>query len=152
MLALGGLLHDMGKLAVPDAILSKPASLTDDEYEVVKHHPEWGEKLLAELGFSPDVRRLVLDHHERIDGTGYPHGRDAASLDLETRILAVCDVYDALISPRVYRGAWAHEDAIALLREKAGREFDPRVVAALDRVLAKDRRPRDSVRPVAVPA
>jgi HD-GYP domain-containing protein (c-di-GMP phosphodiesterase class II) len=137
VLALGGLLHDMGKLSVPDSILGKPAALTDSEYDVIKHHPESGERLLTELGFGPEIRRLVLDHHERIDGSGYPRGLADGALDLETRILAVCDVYDALISPRVYRAAWTHEAAMQLLSEKAGSEFEPRVVVALHRVLSR---------------
>lgn len=141
-LATGGLLHDIGKLAVPDEILKKPGSLTDDEFGVIKRHPEWGHHLLGELGdFAPDVRRLVLDHHERLDGSGYPRGLTQAQLDLETRILAVCDVYDALISPRVYRDAWSQERALGLLREGAGALFDPRCVAALERVLDDAREP-----------
>ena len=111
-LAIGGLVHDIGKLAVPDAILKKPAALDDDEYEVVQGHPEWGNKLLSELGgFSQAVRQLVRDHHERLDGAGYPRGLSADKIDLDTRILSVCDVYDALISKRVYRPAWTHEEA-----------------------------------------
>ena len=138
MLAAGGLLHDMGKLSVPDEILNKPGSLTEAEYEIVKRHSEWGDELLAKLGFPGDVRRLVRDHHERLDGSGYPFGAYGDQLDLETRILGACDVYDALISPRVYRGAWTHERAVALLRSEAGRQFDERCVAALERVLANE--------------
>lgn len=138
-LATGGLLHDIGKLSVPDEILKKPGSLDEDEFAVIKLHPEWGFRLLGELGgFSDGVRRLVLDHHERLDGSGYPNGRLARELDLETRILAVCDVYDALLSVRVYRDAWSHEKAIALLREQAGSAFDVDCVGALERVLARD--------------
>jgi HD-GYP domain-containing protein (c-di-GMP phosphodiesterase class II) len=139
-LAVGGLLHDMGKLSVPDEILKKPASLTDEEYAVVKRHPEWGERLLSELGgFSRTVRELVLNHHERLDGSGYPQGLEAEELDLETRILGVCDVYDALVSSRVYRPAWTHSKAFELLRSEAGVTFDPRCVAALERVLERER-------------
>ncbi len=138
-LATGGLLHDIGKLSVPDEILKKPGSLDEDEFAVIKRHPEWGNKLLGELGgFSDLVRRLVLDHHERLDGAGYPNGRTALDLDLETRILTVCDVYDALLSVRVYRDAWTHDKAIGLLREQTGSAFDPGCVAALERVLARD--------------
>jgi putative nucleotidyltransferase with HDIG domain len=139
VLAAGGLLHDMGKLSVPDEILKKPASLSDDEYEVVKRHSEWGDELLARLGFPREVRRLVRDHHERLDGSGYPFGAYGDQLDLETRIIGACDVYDALISPRVYRGAWTHDQALGFLREHAGTAFDERVVAALERVLERDR-------------
>jgi len=139
-LATGGLLHDIGKLAVPDAILKKPGPLDESEFAVIRRHPEWGHHLLGDLGdFSKDVRRLVLDHHERLDGSGYPRGLDTRELDLETRILAVCDVYDALISTRVYRRAWTHERAICHLREEAGTAFDRRCVDALQRVLEGER-------------
>jgi HD-GYP domain-containing protein (c-di-GMP phosphodiesterase class II) len=138
-LATGGLLHDIGKLSVPDEILKKPGSLDEDEFAVIKRHPEWGHKLLGELGgFSDAVRRLVLDHHERLDGAGYPNGRSACELDLETRILTVCDVYDALLSVRVYRDAWTHAQAIGLLHEQTGSAFDAACVGALERVLARD--------------
>jgi len=138
-LAIGGLVHDIGKLSVPDAILKKPAALDDDEYEVIQCHPVWGDRLLSELGgFSQAVRNLVRDHHERLDGTGYPGGRTAQELDLDTRILAVCDVYDALISKRVYRDAWSHEQAMELLRREAGIAFDERCVDALARVIERE--------------
>jgi putative nucleotidyltransferase with HDIG domain len=153
-LAIGGLLHDIGKLAVPDEILKKPGPLTDEEFRVIQRHPLVGERLLDDLGFSKRVRRLVRDHHERVDGSGYPHGRGGEALDLDTRILAVCDVYDALRSNRVYRDAWPHERAIGLLRELAGVEFDRRCVLALDRVLAADRPELNPLRllPAAAPA
>jgi len=135
-LAIGGLLHDMGKLSLPDAILQKPGPLDDDEFEQIKLHPQRGRELLVELGgFDDNVERLVLDHPERLDGSGYPRGLEANDLDLETRILAVCDVYDALVSPRVYRPAWTVEQAVGLLRDESGTAFDPDCVAALERVL-----------------
>jgi putative nucleotidyltransferase with HDIG domain len=141
MLAIGGLLHDVGKLSIPDAILQKPGPLDDSEYAVVKQHPERGKELLNELGgFDPGVERLVLDHHERLDGTGYPRGLHAADLDLETRILTVSDVYDALVSPRVYRPAWPVQKALALLQEESGTAFDPRCVEALTRIVKRDER------------
>jgi len=136
-LAIGGLLHDIGKLSVPDEILKKPGPLDDEEYGLVRRHPVRGEALLADLGFSSRVRRLVRDHHERLDGGGYPRGATAGELDLETRVLTVCDVYDALRSTRVYRDAWTHAEALALLREQAGDAFDVRCLEALERVLAR---------------
>jgi HD-GYP domain-containing protein (c-di-GMP phosphodiesterase class II) len=139
-LAIGGLIHDIGKLSVPDSILKKPGPLDDDEYAVIKRHPEQGVKLLEKLGgFSETVRRLVNDHHERLDGKGYPRGLRADQIGLDTRILSACDVYDALISPRVYRPAWTHADAVALLRSEAGTAFDARCVNALEQVLALER-------------
>ena len=135
-LATGGLLHDIGKLSLPTAILQKPGALDDEEYEIVKLHPERGRDLLNELGgFDESVTRLVLDHHERLDGSGYPRGIAGDSLDVATRILAVCDVYDALVSDRVYRHAWSREEALALLRRESGTAFDGRCVDALEQVL-----------------
>lgn len=137
-LAIGALVHDIGKLSVPDAILKKPGPLEDDEYAVVQRHPEAGARLLQELGgFPPAVRRLVHDHHERLDGSGYPRRLAEDELELETRILAACDVYDALISPRVYRPAWTHEEAVALLRRESGTAFDARCVASLEQALLR---------------
>jgi putative nucleotidyltransferase with HDIG domain len=140
-LAIGGLLHDIGKLSVPDAILQKPGSLDADEYAVIQRHPGRGEVLVAELGFSRRVRRLVRDHHERLDGKGYPNGSTADALSLETRVLTACDVYDALCSRRVYRDAWSHEQAISLLRDESGTAFDARCVEALERVLGRHEAP-----------
>jgi putative nucleotidyltransferase with HDIG domain len=137
-LAIAALLHDVGKLAVPDAILKKPGALTDAEFEVIRRHPRSGERLLGQLGFSQRVRRVVLDHHERLDGSGYPRGLTAGQLDLDARILAVCDVYDALISARVYRTAWTHDRALQLLHGDAGSAFDRRCVDALERVVDRE--------------
>jgi hypothetical protein len=148
-LALGGLLHDMGKLSVPEEILGKPGALSDEEFSVIKRHPEWGERLLRELGgFSPVVRRLVLNHHERLDGSGYPRQLSGRELDLETRILSLCDVYDALVSPRIYRPPWPHSQAMELLRAESGVTFDERCVTALERVLGRERGTEEVRRPV----
>jgi putative nucleotidyltransferase with HDIG domain len=138
-LAIGGLLHDIGKLSVPSRILQKPGALDEDEFTVIKRHPEWGVKLLRELGgFNASAQDLVYGHHERLDGKGYPRGLDASWIGLDTRILTVCDVYDALVSPRVYRAAWSHEAALELLRKESGSAFDQRCVAALERVLGRE--------------
>ena len=137
-LAVGGLLHDVGKLAVPNEILQKPGALTDAEFDVIKQHPEDGSRLVRELGFSKQVARLVLDHHERLDGSGYPRGLGAPDLDIETRILALCDVFDALLSKRVYREAWRLEDALDLLSRESGTKFDRACVDALERVIARE--------------
>ena len=140
-LATGALVHDIGKLSVPDAILQKPGPLTDEEFAIIQRHPEWGERMLVDLGFALDVRQLVRDHHERLDGSGYPHGYEGSLISLDARILAVCDVYDALISRRVYRDAWTHERAVGLLHEESGTSFDAKCVAALERVLSRERPP-----------
>ena len=121
---------------MPLEILQKPGPLDDEEFAEIRRHPESGRRLLEELGGFPEtVRRLVSDHHERLDGTGYPRGLQGCDLSIETRILAACDVYDALVSDRVYRPAWPAERALALLREEAGTGFDPKVVEALERIV-----------------
>jgi hypothetical protein len=138
-LAIGGLLHDIGKLSVPERILKKPGALNDEEFAAIKLHPGRGVKLLRELGgFGPAIHELVHSHHERLDGKGYPRGLNESELSLDTRIMTVCDVYDALVSPRVYRDAWTHEQAMALLHDDTGKAFDGRCVAALERVLMRE--------------
>ncbi|MEA2125675.1 MAG: hypothetical protein QOI80_2457 [Solirubrobacteraceae bacterium] len=135
-LAVGGLLHDIGKLSVPDAILTKPDKLTEAEFAEIKRHPGAGLKLLRELGGFPDaVHRLVHEHHERLDGSGYPQGLADHELGIGPRLLAICDVFDALTDDRVYRSAWEVEDALALLRSEAGTKLDARCVHALERVI-----------------
>jgi HD-GYP domain-containing protein (c-di-GMP phosphodiesterase class II) len=136
-LAVGGLLHDVGKLSVAGEILRKPAKLTDEEYAEVKRHPEAGVRLLRGLGGFPSaVLALVGEHHERLDGAGYPAGLAGDQLALGPRILAACDVYDALVSDRVYSEAWSTERALGLLRSQVGTGFDPRCVDALAGVVA----------------
>jgi putative nucleotidyltransferase with HDIG domain len=148
-LAIGGLLHDIGKLAVPEHILKKPAALDDEEFAAIKLHPGRGVKLLRELGgFHANIRELVHSHHERLDGKGYPRGLDDSRLGLDTRILTVCDVYDALVSPRVYRDAWTHDAAMALLHDQTGTAFDERCVAALERVLSREVQPEPASLPL----
>ena len=145
LLALGGLLHDIGKLAVPDDILKKPARLSDDEFAVIRRHPAWGRELLAELGgFAPLVLRLVESHHERLDADGYPHRQPASALELEIRILTVADAYDALTDERIYRPAWSPSSAFELLVRETGSAFDSRCVTALRRVLARTAPPQPS--------
>jgi putative nucleotidyltransferase with HDIG domain len=143
-LAIGGLLHDIGKLSVPERILKKPGALDEHEYAAIKRHPDRGVKLLRELGgFALGVHELVHSHHERLDGKGYPRGLTQSELGLDTRILTVCDVYDALVSPRVYREAWSHDAALGLLRDETGTAFDARCVAALEAVLGRAKPEQD---------
>jgi HD-GYP domain-containing protein (c-di-GMP phosphodiesterase class II) len=143
-LALGGLLHDVGKLTVPNAILKKPGKLTDAEFAEIRRHPGAGRELLTELGgFPPLVLDLVESHHERLDGRGYPNAVPAGELDLAVRILTVADVYDALTADRVYREAWPAKRAFSLLEDETGTAFDPDCVAALRSVVAvQQREPR----------
>jgi HD-GYP domain-containing protein (c-di-GMP phosphodiesterase class II) len=136
-LAVGGLLHDVGKLSVPNEILNKPGRLTDEEFAEIRRHPGAGRELLSEIGgFPPLVLDLVESHHERLDGGGYPNAHPAGELDLAVRILTVADVYDALTADRVYREAWPAGRALALLEEETGTAFDPECVRALAELVA----------------
>jgi HD-GYP domain-containing protein (c-di-GMP phosphodiesterase class II) len=148
-LALGGLLHDVGKLSVPNAILNKPGKLTEAEFAEIRRHPGAGRALLTELGgFPPLVLDLVESHHERLDGGGYPNGVRAGELDVAVRILTVADVYDALTADRVYREAWPAERALALLEDESTTAFDPDCVAALRTVVECDEPERRPAVPV----
>jgi diguanylate cyclase (GGDEF)-like protein/putative nucleotidyltransferase with HDIG domain len=134
---LAGMLHDIGKVGVPDAILRKPGKLTDEEFVVIRRHPELGAQILEHASLS-DVRAWVGDHHERPDGRGYPNGRSGEQLSLEARILAVADAYEAMTSDRSYRASIGHVRARAELVRCAGSQFDPRVVKALLTVLDRE--------------
>ena len=134
-LAVAALLHDIGKLQVPDTILSKAGPLTPAEFAVIKRHPGDGETLLEHIGGFAAEAPLVRGHHERLDGSGYPDGLRGGELSIELRILGVCDVYDALTSERVYRRAFDESRALAILEQGSGSSFDPDVLAALARVV-----------------
>jgi len=134
-LRLAGLLHDVGKIGLPDAILKAPRRLTPDEYAIVKRHPEFGQSLLEGLGIEP-VEEWVLHHHEHWDGSGYPDGLTAEEIPLGARIILVADAFEAITADRPYRAAQSVEAALAELRDNAGTQFDPAVVEALQRHLA----------------
>ncbi len=131
-----GLLHDVGKIGVPDAILLKPGGLTDDEFAVIKQHPEIGERILRGLPFLAEILPAVRHHHERWDGGGYPDGLSGDAIPPDAAILAVADSLDAMTSSRTYRVALSVSEAIRRVREGAGAQYDPRVVVAFDRALA----------------
>lgn len=130
VLARAGLLHDVGKLAIPDHILDKHAPLDESEWTLMKSHPEMG---LSILGDRRSRRELlaVLYHHERLDGSGYPYGLGAEAIPIEARIVAVADTYDALTSNRPYRKARTQLEARRVVMEEAGRRLDSRVVSAM---------------------
>ena len=134
---LAGMLHDVGKVGVPDSILNKPAKLTDAEYEIIKRHPELGAQILEHPSFA-DIRKWVGAHHERPDGRGYPRALSGDALPLEAKILAVADAYEAMTSDRCYRSSIGPAAAAAELERCAGAQFDERVVAALLAVLARE--------------
>ncbi|HWM07808.1 MAG TPA: diguanylate cyclase [Solirubrobacteraceae bacterium] len=134
-----GVLHDIGKLGVADAVLKKPGKLTDDEWVEMRRHPELGARILDHANLR-DISGWVLAHHERIDGRGYPHGLAGDEIPLEARILAVADAYEAMTADRAYRAALGHDAAQEELRAGSGSQFDPAVVDAFLAVLAPERR------------
>ena len=130
-------MHDIGKLGIPDKILCKPGRLTDEEFEVIKTHPEIGARILD----NPDsellrvAREVALYHHEKWDGSGYPYGLKGEEIPLVARIAALADVFDALVCVRPYKRSWSVEEALALFEEQKGKHFDPQVVEAFIRIL-----------------
>jgi putative nucleotidyltransferase with HDIG domain/PAS domain S-box-containing protein len=133
----GALLHDIGKMGVPDAILRKPGPLTSDEWVIMRMHPDYANQVLESIEFLAKARIIPYFHHERWDGSGYPHGLAGEAIPLPARIFAVIDVWDALISKRPYRPAWSEEAARSYLQEHAGKQFDARVVRAFLALLDK---------------
>ncbi len=135
---IAGSLHDVGKLGIPERILLKPSKLTDEEYEVIRSHPECAAQILAPV---PGLERCipaVRAHHERFDGKGYPDGLKGEKIPLLGRILGVCDAWDAMTTDRVYRVALSREDAVSALKEGAGTQFDPAIVQVfLDKMLPR---------------
>jgi PAS domain S-box-containing protein/putative nucleotidyltransferase with HDIG domain len=126
----GALLHDIGKMGIPDGILLKPGPLTSEEWAVMRRHPEYAYELLSPVNFLRPALDVPYAHHEKWDGTGYPRGLKGAEIPLAARIFAVVDVWDALISDRPYRPAWPADKARAYIAEQAGRHFDPVVAQA----------------------
>jgi diguanylate cyclase (GGDEF)-like protein/putative nucleotidyltransferase with HDIG domain len=133
-LRVAGVLHDIGKLGISDAVLLKPGSLVASEWEQIERHPEVGARILEHANLR-DVASWVLAHHERVDGAGYPRGLAGDAIPLEGRVLAVADAYEAMTADRPYRRALSHEIARAELRRGAGTQFDPQVVEAFLRAL-----------------
>jgi response regulator RpfG family c-di-GMP phosphodiesterase len=137
-LEFGSLLHDIGKIGVPDAILRKPAKLTDEEWILMREHPMHGQQILRGIKFLNGAARVVAQHHEKWDGSGYPLGLVGEDVDICARIFSVADAFDAITSDRVYRKGRSYEAAAAELDEWSGRQFDPKVVEAFHRVPQDD--------------
>ena len=133
--ALGSVLHDAGKLCVPDAILSKPAPLTDAEWGIVRRHPVAGEKLLEPFVESREVLSIIRFHHERWDGQGYPEGRAEAEIPLAARVVGTADAYEAMTEPRPYRLPRSSDQALDELATHSGSQFDPDCVSALSELI-----------------
>jgi putative nucleotidyltransferase with HDIG domain len=135
LLGHAALFHDIGKLAIPDSILLKPASLTSDEWTLMQRHAEEGARIIDRLGFLQDAVPAIRHHHERFDGTGYPDRLNGEEIPLGARIIHVADALDSMLTTRIYRAARPVEAALLEVRDKAGSQFCPRCVAALERVL-----------------
>ncbi|MGI9069513.1 MAG: HD domain-containing phosphohydrolase [Pyrinomonadaceae bacterium] len=137
-LEFGSLLHDIGKIGVPDSILRKPAKLSDDEWVLMRQHPVHGQQILRGVEFLEGAARVVGQHHEKWDGSGYPLGLSGDDIDLCARIFAVADAFDAITSDRVYRKGKPYQAAAQELNDWAGKQFDPKVVEAFHRVPKED--------------
>jgi putative two-component system response regulator len=131
----GALLHDMGKIGIPDSILHKPAELTDDEWAIMHQHTQFAYEMLNSIEYLRDALEIPYFHHEKWDGTGYPQGLKGEQIPIAARIFAVADVWDALTSNRPYRPAWSEDEALAYIHEQSGKHFDPRVVELFFKVI-----------------
>jgi HD-GYP domain-containing protein (c-di-GMP phosphodiesterase class II) len=128
----GFLLHDVGKVAVPDAILFKPGPLTPEEQALMSRHPQIGSEILRHIDFLDEAKVVVRHHHERWDGSGYPDALDGEAIPVHARVFAVADALDALTTDRPYRPAVGWQEARRIIRHAAGSQFDPTIVAAYD--------------------
>jgi HD-GYP domain-containing protein (c-di-GMP phosphodiesterase class II) len=135
------ILHDVGKIGVPENILNKKGRLDDKEYEIIKKHPAKGYNILRPLEQLSGALPGILHHHERYDGTGYPKGLKGEEIPLQARIIAVADTFDAMTSERAYRPAKSHEEAMAIIENVAGAQLDPYLVSVLKDALTKDLEP-----------
>ena len=138
LLGHAALFHDIGKLAIPDSILLKPASLTAEEWALMQRHAEEGARIIDRLGFLQDAVPAIRHHHERFDGTGYPDRLSGEEIPLGARIIHVADALDSMLTTRISRAARPVNEALTEVKEKAGSQFCPRCVAALDRILPLD--------------
>lgn len=129
-LELGALLHDVGKIGIPDVILRKPGPLSEEEWVIMRTHPQLGFTILGGVDFLAPCLPMVLHHHEKWNGTGYPDGLAGSAIPLAARIFAVADAYDAIISPRPYKTALPAEIAVERIKDDAGTHFDPEIVEA----------------------
>ncbi len=137
-LELGALLHDIGKIGVPDAILRKPAKLNEEEWVKMKLHPLHGQQILRNIPFLVGASQIVAQHHEQWDGSGYPYGIRGEDIDIGARIFSVVDAFDAMISDRVYRKGRPYKDAVIELERCAGTQFDSMIVEAFKRIPPED--------------
>jgi putative nucleotidyltransferase with HDIG domain len=135
LLGHAALFHDIGKLAIPDAILLKPATLTHEEWDLMQQHAEEGARIIDRLGFLRDAVPAIRHHHERFDGTGYPDGLRGEEIPLGARIIHVADALDSMLTTRIYRASRPAKEAMEELKRSAGTQFCPRCVSAIERIL-----------------
>jgi putative nucleotidyltransferase with HDIG domain len=128
-------LHDIGKIGMPDSVLLKPGRLTPEEFAIIKTHPVIGFSIVNKVTSLAEVAQIILHHHERVDGQGYPNGLAGDAIPLGARIIAVCDAFDAMTSSRSYRACISGEQALAELWRCAGSQFDPDIVAAFSQMM-----------------
>lgn len=126
-LKMAAILHDIGKIGIEESILNKPGKLTDEEFDKIKQHPQNGIKIIQDIAILKDVSNIILDHHEKVDGTGYPNGKREGEINSEAAILGIADVYDALTSDRPYRKAMTVQQALTIIEEGKGKHFSPRL-------------------------
>ena len=136
---VAALLHDIGKLGIPDRVLHKPGPLQQDEYDLVKQHAIIGADILSAVAFPGPLALLVRHHHENWDGTGYPDRLRGADIPIGARVLAIVDCYDALTSDRPYRRALSHGRAVAMIDERRGTMYDPEIVGSFARIIQRAR-------------
>ena len=131
----GALMHDIGKIGIPDAILHKPEPLTGEEWVIMRKHPQFAYDMLSPIEYLRPALAIPYNHHEKWDGSGYPRGLQGEDIPISARLFAVADVWDALTSDRPYRAAWTQEQALAHIREQSGKHFDPQVVELFFKVI-----------------
>ena len=131
----GALLHDIGKIGIPDSILHKPDSLSEDEWTSMRKHPQFAYDMLSPIEYLRPALAIPYSHHEKWDGTGYPRGLKGEGIPMSARLFAIADVWDAVTSDRPYRAAWTEEQATAYIREQTGKHFDPQVVDLFFKVM-----------------
>ena len=137
-IGFASIMHDVGKIHVPDSILKKPGPLNEDEWSIMKRHTIAGEKILGNKPFYKTAREIARNHHERWDGTGYPDGLKGKDIPVSARIVAIADVFDALAHKRSYKPAWAREKTIAEMKNMAGKTFDPEILKVFLYLIEKD--------------
>jgi HD-GYP domain-containing protein (c-di-GMP phosphodiesterase class II) len=133
----GSLLHDIGKVGIPDHILLKPGPLTEDEWVLMRKHPVYAYEMLSSIAYLQPALDIPHFHHEKWDGTGYPLGLKGEQIPLPARIFALIDVWDALTSDRPYRSNWSKEKALEYIHEQTGKYFDPKLVEGFLRIISE---------------